>query len=398
MRISTLKLLLPVAGLWFGIMSCTVTAVAPFGSERAAELEQDEKRLWKMASDEQEKLDRSARLYEDPVFSEYLNEVGQRLLKGRSELKELSFRFKVVKNPLLNAFSYPNGVVYVHTGLLAKMDNEAQLAAVLAHEIVHVTHRHTLQAFRNMKNAAAFLTTLQVIGAPAGLPGAGVFVLGAIGTLAAVSGYSKGAEEEADREGINMMIGAGYDASDAPKLFDAIKRDLEEQKITEPFFFGTHPRLQERQESYSRLLKERAPELPGEKCAERFAEKLLPLLLENAQLDLAMGRFVFAEDALQKYLQHRPQSAEGHYWLAEVFRQRWKEEDKAKVEKEYLAAGQDEPYAPAYKGLGLVYLKQGAKEKALDHFRKYLLLAPDAKDKDYIQNYLRDLVEREKLP
>ena len=80
------------------------------------------------------------------------------------------------------------------------------------------------------------------------------------------------AEEEADREGYNLLIRAGYDPTDAPKLFDVLNKDLEEPKIEEPFFFGTQPRLQERHESYSRLLKERAPESTGETGADRFME------------------------------------------------------------------------------------------------------------------------------
>lgn len=371
---------------------CAVSTLTPFGKQPGIELEEDEKRLWKMAAEEQLKLDGGGRLYDDRDFADYLNQVGRRIIPPHFDAKDLSFQFKTIKNPFLNAFSFPHGVVYIHSGLLAKMDNEAQLATVLAHEIAHVIHRHTLQAFRNVKGAAAFLTTLQVIGAPAGLPGAGVVLLGTIGSMAAVSGYSQGAEEEADREAIEMLVRAGYDLAESPKLFDAIKKDLEERKIQEPFFFGTHPRLQERQESFNQLLRKNPPREQGEKAAERFEEKILPLLLENAQLDLAMGRFGFAEDALRRYLRHRDDRPEGHYWLAEVYRQRVQSGDQEMAEKEYLAARERDPsYPHSYKGLGLIYMKQSDKEKARYQFKKFLMLYPDSKDRGYIEQYLQEL-------
>lgn len=391
---SKLRPLLFIVCLCSGAIACAVSPIAPFGKQPGIELEEDEKRLWKMAAEEQTKLDGGGRLYDDSVFSDYLNQVGRRLIPPNFDVNVISFRFKTIKNPFLNAFSFPHGGIYIHSGFLAKMDNEAQLATVLAHEIAHVIHRHTLQAFRNIKGAAALMTTLRVVGAPAGLPGAGVVILGAIGTMAAVSGYSQGAEEEADREAFDLLVRAGYDPAETPKLFDSIKKDLEERQIQEPFFFGTHPRLQERKESFSRLLGKQPSSEGGEKGTERFEEKILPLLLENAQLDLAMGRFGFAEDALRRYLKHRDDRPEGHYWLGEVCRQRAKEGDREAAEKEYLAAVQRDPsYAHSYKGLGLIYMKLGEKRKARDQFRKYLSLFPDSKERGYIEQYLRELGE-----
>ena len=392
-----LRPLLLIVCLCAGTLACAVSPIAPLGKQTGIELEEDEKRLWKMAAEEQAKLDRGGRLYDDAVFSEYLNQVGGRLIPPNLDVKVVSFRFKIIKNPFLNAFSFPHGVIYIHSGLLAKMDNEAQLATVLAHEIAHVTHRHTLQAFRNIKGAAALMTTLQVIGAPAGLPGAGVVLLGAIGTMAAVSGYSQGAEEEADREAFDLLVRAGYDPTESPKLFDAIKKDLEERKIQEPFFFGTHPRLQDRKESFSRLLRKNPPSEPGEKATEPFEEKILPLLLENAQLDLAMGRFAFAEEALERYVKRLDDRPEGHYWLGEVYRQRAKDGDRESAEKKFLTAVERDPsYAHSYKGLGLISMKQGEKVKAREQFQKYLSLFPDPRDRGYIEQYLRELGEEAK--
>src|SRR6202023_3035874 len=110
----------------------------------------------------------------------YLNDVPQRL--GPSEaFAAIPFRIRVVRNPYLNAFTLPNGRIYVHTGMLARMDNEAQLATLLAHEMTHATHRHAIRGLRDRKNNLAFAVGLNSI-----LPG-----IGSLAGLSAVSGYSR---------------------------------------------------------------------------------------------------------------------------------------------------------------------------------------------------------------
>ena len=138
------------------------------------------------------------------------------------------------------------------------MDNEAQLATLLGHEMTHVTHRHLVKMFRDIKNKTAFLATLQVATAGLGPIGSLAGTLGTIGTVAAVTGYSRENETEADKEGFHLVALAGYDVEEAPKLFLHLKREVEEEQIKEPFFFGTHPRLQERIDNYNVLLKDNA--------------------------------------------------------------------------------------------------------------------------------------------
>lgn len=360
---------------------------------------EDERRLWNMSKEEQKRLERSDLIYEDLILTAYLNKVAQKLIPENIKGKGLSFQIKVIKNPLVNAFAFPNGVIYIHTGFLAKMENEAQLATVLGHELTHVTHRHVIQGFRNVKNTAAFLTTLQVVAAPAGLYGMGATILGAIGAMAAVSGYSKELEAEADREGLNSMVRAGYDPREAPTLFEHVKRDIEEQNIEEPFFFGTHPHLQERKDNYAQLLQNTYEGKKGFKGTEKFMEKILPLLLDNALLDLSMGRYSLAEEDIERFLQREPKSARGHYCLGELFRQRGEEGDREKAEKEYQLAVQYNPsYPEPYKGLGVVYYKKGDKEEARAQFEKYLSLVPNPSDKGYIEQYLQSIKQSREGP
>jgi predicted Zn-dependent protease len=94
----------------------------------------DEKLLWQQAQAEQKALNDSALIYRDNQLEAYLNSVVRRL-QPPDLPSRLSFKIVVVRDPYFNAFAFPNGVIYIHTGMLARMDNEAQLAALLAHEI-----------------------------------------------------------------------------------------------------------------------------------------------------------------------------------------------------------------------------------------------------------------------
>jgi predicted Zn-dependent protease len=103
------------------------------------------------AQEEQDAIDGSGLLYQDTEIENYLNQIAEKL-QTNSISPDISFQIKVIKDPKLNAFALPNGVIYIHTGILARMDNEAQLAALLAHEMTHCTHRHSLKTLRNIKD------------------------------------------------------------------------------------------------------------------------------------------------------------------------------------------------------------------------------------------------------
>ena len=103
--------------------------------------EEDEKRLWNRSEEEERSIAKSGMLYQDRELEAYLNGVASKLQPPEA-YERIPFRILVLKNPYCNAFALPNGYIYVHTGILARMDNEAQLATLLAHEMTHATHRH----------------------------------------------------------------------------------------------------------------------------------------------------------------------------------------------------------------------------------------------------------------
>src|SRR5439155_16058481 len=357
--------------LW--LISCA--SVEPLGKGQSGQLEDDEQRLWKTVLEEEKRLDRSGAIYDAPVITAYLKEVIQKLVPEAMKSSPLTIQVKIVKNPLLNAFAFPNGIIYVHTGILARMENEAQLATLLGHELTHATHRHTIQELRGSRRSSAALATLQMVALPFGVFGAAVTALGAVGYVAAVTGYSRGREAEADQEGLALMVAAGYSPQEAPKLFEHLKRDLEERKVNEPFFFGTHPRLTERVESYSELLAERYAGRTGELGEERYQARMLPLFVENARTDLAIGRFGLAQQTLERVLRWKATDARALYYLGEVFRQRDEPGDRDRVEPTYRKAIEaDATYADPHRAIGTLYVKRGQTREAGAELQRYLEL------------------------
>jgi predicted Zn-dependent protease len=378
----------------FGLISCASTNVPTMEEVESVQLFEDENRLWNRAYEEQRKLDHSSYIYEDPVLTDYVNNVAQNLVPEDLAKKGLLIQVKIIKNPLLNAFAYPNGVIYIHTGILSKMENEAQLATILGHEMTHVTHRHAIQNYRSVKNTTAILATVQVATVPFGAYGDLATILGTVGTMAAVSGYSRELETEADEEGLNLLVSAGYDPKEAPRIFEHLKKDIEEQDLKEPFFFGTHPRLQERINNYNRFIKARYSTVGGKKAAEIYMQKITPLLLDNARFDIAMGRFGSAQKDIERFLKIDPQNAEAHFSLGELYRQRNQQGDIEKAINEYnLSVNYNPSYPAPHKSLGILYYKQGIKDRSKLAFERYLFLAPDAKERGYIEQYIKDLEE-----
>jgi predicted Zn-dependent protease len=379
-----------LGAIFFVLPGCSTSSLTPIG-EQGFQLEEDEQRIWREARELQKRFDQSGLIDEDPVLHDYINQLAGRIAPEKFK-EQVRMEVKVLKHPAPNAFALPHGPLYIHSGFLARMDSEAQLAAVLGHEMSHVVYRHTLQTFRSVKQGAAFTSTLAVIGAPAGIYGLGVVLLGSVGALAAVSGYAQGLEEEADGEGLRIMARAGYDPHEAVRVMESLKTYLEQEEIKEPFFFSTHPRVEERIGSYRRIIAREFADPEGRQGKEEFTTKTARALLENALLEISRGRFTAAQEGIEKSLARDPTNSRAHFALAELFRQRSLDQDRVNAESEYKITIDLEPgMAEAHRGIGLLYYSTDRMKPATEHLRTYLELSPAAKDRAYIEQYLRKI-------
>src|SRR2546425_6572304 len=297
--------------------SCATRNVPPIGAGgKPFKPESDEVRLWSQAEKEEEALAKKAKIYDDPLLEEYLGKLGDRLLPD--EVRAAGgpgFRFGVMSDPTLNAFAMPNGRVYVHSGLLSRLDNEAQLAMILGHEMTHVTSRHALRFTRDETYKRIGLTALAVMASigvavaagsrqKAGDPiGAAVISQTANAILrlgltlayaASVTGYSRDLEREADQGGMEKLVRAGYDPNEAPKVFQLLLSESKDRGSLETFFFGSHPRLQERITTTTELVNTQyaaaAAATDRVKTSEEFGLRMRTVVRENALLDIRAGR------------------------------------------------------------------------------------------------------------
>jgi len=377
------------------IVICTLTtgcitphAVPLNEGLRSAE---DEQQLWSRAKKEQEAIDSSGFLYHEPELENYLNHIVQKL-QAHSIAPDLQIQIKVIKDPNLNAFAYPNGVIYIHSGILARMDNEAQLAALLSHEMTHCTHRHSLRVIRSIKDRPAYIAAVQSTLAKIAAVQEVARLLGATGSMAAVSGYTRELESEADQVGLDLMAKANYDSTEALKLFEHLKQEIEAEGIEEPFFFGTHPNVQQRIDNVSDWLAgDNKVKHAVVKNTAEFQARLQRVLLANARLDLRLGRFDIAQKTVARYLVMKPMDARAYYLFGEVLRQR-DQQDDAEIAVSYYekAISLDPSYPEPHKAMGLMHYKEGQKRLAKKFFESCLLLSPNTSDKAYIQEYLKN--------
>lgn len=378
---------------FFFALCCLVSGCAgpqPLPVTQTHTASSDEQRLWRRALEEQNAINSSGVLYEDTGIEHYLNRISKKLHMN-SISSDISFNVKVINDPSLNAFAFPNGVIYVHSGILARMDNEAQLAALLAHEMAHCIQRHSLRVLRStqarpksddsLRQTPAGMTTSRELGRLFGLRV----------SMATLSGYTRELEIEADRLGLDLVVKANYDPREGLKLFELLKREIEREGVKESYFFKTHPNVQQRMDNLNRWLAEKYPEkITGMKNTDLFRSKISRLMLDNARLDIRQGRFFVAQKTVEKYLATKPRDAQAYYLLGEIFRQ-WGRHDDAAAALDYYekAISLNPSFPEPLKAMGLIHLKDGEKRLAKKFFETCLLLSPNAADKAYIEGYLK---------
>jgi predicted Zn-dependent protease len=199
-------------------------------------------------------VDRQSKFVTDPVVTEYVNRVGQNVIL-RSDAK-VPFTIKVIDSPEVNAFALPGGHLYVNSGLVLAADTEAELAGVIAHEISHVTARHGVEQASKGRLLQYLSIPLIFVGGPVG-----ALVQNAANVLVPLSylKFSRGAEEEADRLGLQYMWNAGYDPTSMLSFFEKIKAREGKDPGKLAKLFSTHPATGKRIQN-ARALLARFPE------------------------------------------------------------------------------------------------------------------------------------------
>jgi len=190
-----------------------------------------------------QEVERSSKLIDDPVVTEYVNRVGQNLVRN-SDAK-VPFTIKVIDSDEVNAFALPGGFFYVNSGLILRAQEESELAGVMAHEISHVTARHgTCQATKGEMMQLASIPAMIFI--PYTWAGYAMYQGLNMAIPLTFLKFSRDAEREADFLGIQYMYKAGYDPNAYVTFFERIQADEKRRPGTIPKVFSTHPPTPER--------------------------------------------------------------------------------------------------------------------------------------------------------
>jgi predicted Zn-dependent protease len=190
-------------------------------------------------------VDRQAKFVDDPVITEYVNRVGQNIVL-HSDTK-IPFTIKVIDSDEVNAFALPGGFFYVNKGLILVADNEAEVAGVMAHEIGHVAARHALenQTKASLMEYLAMGTSIFL----GGIPGMIFQNTAGLGMLGIFMKFSRSAEEEADKLGVQYMYAAGYDPSAMATMFEKLEAKNKKKPGLISRAFASHPAPPDRRAS-----------------------------------------------------------------------------------------------------------------------------------------------------
>jgi predicted Zn-dependent protease len=293
-------------------------------------------------------------LYDNPLLEQYVNVLGQRLVpKASNNL----YAFRILLDPVPRAEALSTGTIYVSTGLVSLLDNEAQLTYVLAHEIAHIEKAHQYNAIRNSvleeklneehetdatKKRALFSAITTAAGAGLGgiaggargaLTGA---IIGGVGGLVASSviirnrfeptNWSKVEEDEADSHGLQYMLQQNYDAREVPRMLARLDKLTTEDSRVGLGFIGSKRRVQERIEHISEQLKGEDAALIQQRLASgglkgstpEFATLMATLKRDNGIQAMQYDLFAMAKDNLQDAVSLRSNDPRAQTYLGEL--------------------------------------------------------------------------------
>jgi beta-barrel assembly-enhancing protease len=361
--------------------------------------DKDERGLWQDCDKLERELVASDLLIRDPALSAYLRSVAQGLLGEH----KADLRVYAVRNPEFNASMLPNGMMLVHSGLLARARNEAQLAAVIGHECGHYLRLHSIRRWRDLRGKSAVAAFISVAGgAAAGVAGGSASwydLANAISTglMLSVFTFSREQESEADLYGIKLLRQTGYAPHAASEIWSQL---IEERKASAAArnkkykdgaasALSTHPPTSERMFALKAAAMEMEGRAPAGTAQETRREEYLAAIapLRRTLIDEQIrlndpGASLYlvnslAQDGWNGVLRYN----EG-----EVYRLRDEDGDAQRAADAYAAAVAYGDAPPeAHRAHGYALIKSGRIPEGRQALEQYLILEPDASDAEMVR-------------
>ena len=351
---------------------------SPMFTQSNLPLDEDERGLWMQADEAERELKRSNFVVRDQALNAYVKSV---LCRAVGADRCGAARIYMVRTPHFNASMAPNGMMQVWTGLLLRVRNEAQLAAILAHEFAHFEQRHGVKSFKDIKaktDAMAWLSFIPY----------GVGLLSQYAVAGSVFSFNRDMEREADAMSVRHLSMAGYAPISASQIWfnlrlemdaTALARNRRSRKDENGGFFATHPGSAERMADLAKLAAEQTNET-NDNGEERYRAAISgwwPALIDDQikRNDFGATDFLITQLAGNKW------SDDLLYARAELLRHRGADGDNAKAADYYRQSIKlGNAAAEARRGLGLSLLKMGKVEEGRQYLREYVALRPNAGD------------------
>src|SRR5437879_5354808 len=238
-----------------------------------------------------QEVERSSKLIDDPVVTEYVNRVGQNLVRNSDA--RVPFTIKVIDSDEVNAFALPGGFFYVNSGLILRAQEESELAGVMAHEIAHVAARHgTKNATKGeLTQIAAMVGSIFI---PYSYAGYAMYQGLNLAIPLTFLKFSRDAEKEADFLGLQYMYKAGYDPNSYVTFFERIQADEKRRPATIPKVFSTHPptpdRIENTQKEIARILPAKQEYLVTTSEFDSVKSRLRNIMFSRKAADNAPGK------------------------------------------------------------------------------------------------------------
>jgi beta-barrel assembly-enhancing protease len=384
------------------------------------------------------KLEREGMVYHDEAMETYVNQVGRAMLPAGAAPERVKWEFRVIRDPMANAFALPNGSIYVTTGLVSKLESEDQLAGVLAHEMTHVTDRHSYLAFRDYRKKATIASIASYASSYAPVNsawGAAIYMAGhmvPVLMMASINGYSRELERDADMYSFNKLAEGNYDPKELVSTFRLLER-MEEVNV-DKIYYNDHPKLDDRIAYMTSLISSKAPvSVPPDVLAARRMKYLSlteQVVREDIHLSILSRRPRTALARARKLLDFHPNLAENLCAEADAYRSlgpwtprptdqelskdemkreqslkrkltsdeeerqllskdegqaAWQENQRLAEEAYQKALSIHPGHAKTYLGMGQLYEKTNRNQEALAAYEKYLELLPNALDRQRVQ-------------
>lgn len=350
---------------WSGPACAMNGATAPSQSQR----------LWQLAVQEEAALEQQGVILHDASLSTYLGTVVERLWQQADT--DLSPPVaETVVDPRPEAFAYPNGYLFLTTGMLNQMENEDQLAMIVAHEMIHYIRQHTVALYNHYQKPVA----------EAGLQYAD---LPRTSRDNDILRKIDAAERQADREGFSLHAKAGYCGTEVLALMSNLAARV--QGRARP---GAVKALKKRL-AYMQTMLNQARGIPActsatDDAQDAYINHIAPALMANAQASLRKGEWDQADSSVSRLQASSPTDARVYYLKGEILRRRDGAEDRNRCIAYYEKALELDPGFPsAQRALGELYFTSGRLQKAKPYFEAFLSLAPQDDAASYIKGYLK---------